>query len=311
MRPIHFVQKGADVARFEHLVRCDLAWELFLPEWPGDLPTGDSRQCLSLARWFWDNLGRVGGRLRPEIREPIVCVVPALTAVAREFVIRLASFWSDQVLWLTQSNSVEGGFEMSDNLWVAPVYDVMDAPDPGSMHAHFRELYEDAEEARYMMPALGVGRAFMRVERVLPGHATARLHSHSAVDEYYLILSGRGTLRMGAHDRVVGPHQMIGKPTGPDLTSHLVADQGEVLTVLDIEVWPDASLRSKDVVSYPDFNEILYRGPGWGAVATEDSLRRPDDFWAHYDDGYRRHADGSWEAREIPGTMTRILNDKD
>lgn len=306
MRPIYFVQEGPHMSRFEHLVRCDLAWGLFLPQSPGDVPTGDSRQCLSLARWFWDTMGQMGGRLRPESSEPIICVVPPLTIVAREFVIRLASFWADQVLWLTPKESVEGGFEMSDNLWVAPVYDVMNSPKSDSIKSHFRELYEESEQAlSYMMPALGVGRAFMRVEVVPPGHATARLHSHSAVDEYYLILSGRGTLRMGIHDRVVGPHQMIGKPTGPDLTSHLVADQGEVLTVLDIEIWPDASLRTKDVVSYPDFNEILYRGPGWGAIATEDSLRPPGDFLAHYDDGYRRHGDGSWEAREIPGTVTR------
>lgn len=111
---------------------------------------------------------------------------------------------------------------------------------------------------------------------------------------------------MGTHAVPVGPGLLIGKPTGPDLTSHLVADTEEVLTILDIEVWPDASLSTKDVVSYPDFNEILFRGPGWGAITAENGLRHPKDFWEHYDDGYRRNPDGSWDPKEIPGTLPRV-----
>ena len=44
--------------------------------------------------------------------------------------------------------------------------------------------------------------------------------------------------------------------------------------MLDMEVWPDASLSVKDVVHYPDFGEILWRGPGWRAVHSEEGLRR-------------------------------------
>lgn len=311
MRPINFVERsGAEQATVKieglrPLVRWDLAWVLFLPDSPGELPAGDSRQSLPLARWYWETMGRIGGRLRPQDGGPIWCVVPPLSPGAQEFTTRLASFWSDEIYWLT-ADEMEGGITGgSENRWLAPIYDISPSPQAGTLRAKFGEVDLDGEEAWFAMPALGVGRAFFRVEVIPPGKATARLHSHSAVDEYYLVLSGRGSLRMGGHAIAVGPQQLIGKPTGPDLTSHLVADQGDVLTVLDMEVWPDATLSAKDVVSYPDFNELFYRGLGWGAIAPQDGLVNPDDFRQHYDVGYRRQSDGTWEPQAIPGTVAR------
>ncbi|WP_139061539.1 cupin domain-containing protein [Sulfobacillus thermosulfidooxidans] len=170
----------------------------------------------------------------------------------------------------------------------------------GAISAHGRN-----EAAHYVMPLLGVGRAFMRVEIVPPGSATARLHSHSAVDEYYLVLSGRALLRMGSHELEVGPGTLIGKPTGPDLTSHLVTSLGESITVLDMEIWPDRELRSKDIVYYPDQHELLWRGEGWRGAQVFSSLSSAEDLFQHYDDGYVRQDDGSWRSANIPGTAPR------
>lgn len=311
MRPINFIARSfldhlmPEGEALRPLVRWDLAWALFLPDSPGELPAGDSRQSLPLARWYWETMGRIGGRLRSQDEGPVWCIVPPLSPAAQEFATRLASFWSDEIYWLTADDPETGCPAEAENCWLAPVYDVTTLPQAGTLRAHFGEVDQHGEEAWYAMPALGVGRAFFRVEVIPPGKATARLHSHSAVDEYYLVLSGRGTLRMGAHAIAVGPQQLIGKPIGPDLTSHLVADQGDVLTVLDMEVWPDATLSAKDVVSYPDFNELFYRGSGWGAIAPQDGLSNPEDFRRHYDEGYRRKSDGNWEPQAIPGTVPR------
>lgn len=302
MRAIAFVGHPSAVPPGDPEVRWDLAWALFLPQSPGDLPNGDSRQCLPLANWFWDTMGRLGGRLRPDEDGTLWCVVPPLSEAAREFVIRLASFWADDVFWRHADDSSDDALE---NVWMPPLYDVNSNASSGILYKKFRESEADGEEARYAMPLLGLGRAFMRVEVIPPGKATARLHSHSAVDEYYLVLEGHGTLRMGGHAVAVHPHHLIGKPIGPDLTSHLVADRGETLVVLDMEIWPDTRLTAKDLVAYPDFNEILYRGPGWGAIAAEDLLMHPQDFRRHYEDGYKRRSDGTWESRAIPGTLPR------
>ncbi len=65
---------------------------------------------------------------------------------------------------------------------------------------------------------------------------------------------------MGTHVTQVGPGSHIGKPTGPDLNSHLVASLGESLTLLDIEISPDSSLKAKDLVHCPDIRELFWRG---------------------------------------------------
>src|SRR5216117_4299341 len=60
---------------------------------------------------------------------------------------------------------------------------------------------DDDKYQRFFMPLLGPGRAFFRVEEISNGQSAARYHSHSEVDEYYLILDGSGTLRY--HDKDV------------------------------------------------------------------------------------------------------------
>lgn len=56
------------------VIRWDLAWALFLPESAGDLPAGDGKQVVPLARWFWETMGQLGGRLRQDSPETIWCV---------------------------------------------------------------------------------------------------------------------------------------------------------------------------------------------------------------------------------------------
>lgn len=279
-------------------VRWDLAWPLFLPDAVGDLPKGDGKQVVPLARWFWETMGGVMGRLRPEGPDTVCCVVPTLTPAAEDLVIRLASFWSDMVLDHRQGSA-------NDNCWRAPLLDVFANGQESAAQMRMTEIYGPNEIARYAMPLLGVGRAFMRVEVVPPNSATARLHSHSAVDEYYLVLAGRALLRMGSHEIEVGPGTLIGKPTGPDLTSHLVTSLGESVTVLDMEIWPDREFRTKDIVFYPDQQEVLWRGEGWRGAQVVSTLGSADDLMRHYDDGYVREDDGGWQPADIPGTEPR------
>lgn len=279
-------------------VRWDLAWPLFLPEAVGDLPAGDGKQVVPLARWFWETMGRIAGRLRPDGPEVVWCVVPSLTPAAEDFVIRLASFWSDTVVDYRQEHN-------DKNCWRAPVLDVFGEGIQSAAQMRMTEVYGPDEVARYAMPLLGVGRAFMRVEVVPPNSATARPHSHSAVDEYYLVLAGRALLRMGSHELEVGPGTLVGKPTGPDLTSHLVTLLGTSVTVLDIEIWPDREFRTKDIVYYPDQREVLWRGEGWRGAQVVSALESADDLSRHYDDGYIREDDGSWRPANIPGTDPR------
>jgi uncharacterized cupin superfamily protein len=305
MPTIVLVDDWDDAAPPEPAVRWDLAWRLFLPTSPADLPPHAARDVEAIAGWYWDAMGQVGGFMKPASPPVFHLLPPGLTPAAQELVIRLASCWAGEVYWSTAAAVRAGQPPTGPNLWMPPVADVNAAPAADTLGARLTERDPTRYEARFLMPVLGVGRAFMRVETVPPGHASARLHSHSAVDEYYLVLAGHATLRMSGHAVPVGPGALVGKPSGPDLTSHFVADRGEAVVILDMEVWPDRRHRTKDVVLYPDFQEVLWRGEGWGAIASSAALHDVADFRAHYSDGYRRGVDGSYEPADLPGAPAR------
>jgi uncharacterized cupin superfamily protein len=237
--------------------------------------------------------------------EPLWFVVPPLTPAAQEYVTRIASFWADEIYHVSDVHHPE---IHSGNLWMPPVVNTTQEPPEGSLDRHL-EFSDATAQMRFFMAHMGFGRAAIGVDIVNPGSAKGRLHSHSAVDEYYVVLQGTGTLRMGPHETPVGPGALIGKPTGPDLPSRIVADRGEALTILDIEVWPEAGYHSKDVVHYPDFGEVMLRGSGWGAITPTESLLPRDDLGKHYEDGYWRKQDGTWEPKQIPGAPARSASE--
>jgi uncharacterized cupin superfamily protein len=204
-----------------------------------------------------------------------------------DFMLRLVSFWGDDV-------RVMKGESVSENLWKSPVINVYDdeSVDGGERSLMMKDGAGSID--RFLMPLLGPGRAFFRVEVIEKEENAARFHSHSDVDEYYLILDGKGTLRYNGKEMEVKRGDLVAKPTGPDATSQFIADRGEKMRILDMEVWHQRPYYSKDVVLNPDFNEVIMRGPGWGAIVPAESLITSEDFRSHYDEGYRRSKDGSW-----------------
>jgi len=190
-----------------------------------------------------------------------------MDANALEFVIRLASFWADEVY--TKKDGT-----MSENLWRKPVVDLFDDKRVGAEGALTHPLDDAGSTELNLMPLLGPGRSFFSVQVIEKGEISARQHSHSSVDEYYLILEGKGTLKFNGRKVEVKAGDIVGKPTGPDAATHLLANRGERLRILDMEIWPQRFQGfSKDIVSYPDFKEIMMRGSGWGARIPIESLK--------------------------------------
>jgi uncharacterized cupin superfamily protein len=273
-----------DSAR-EGAIRIDLAWQLFFESKP-NLPVGDAARLFPFANWLWEELGRKAGYLNKRSGKELILAIPALDQEALDFLLRLASFWADEVY--VKKNEV-----ISGNLWKKPVVNVLDdiALD-GSERTLVRK--NDQGTQRFLMPLLGPGRTFFRVTLIQNGESAARFHSHSEVDEYYLVLSGSGTLRYNNNEVIVRKGDLVSKPIGPDSTSQLIADQGEPLRILDMEIWPGTPNTTKGLIRVPDFNEILMRGPGWSSLIPLEALLPSDDFWKHYSEGYRRQKDGSW-----------------
>ncbi|MBO0887595.1 cupin domain-containing protein, partial [Candidatus Bathyarchaeota archaeon] len=274
-----------DESAGEGAIRVDLAWQLFF-ETKTSIPQGHGGRLIPFTNWIWDELGKKAGHLNRNARGDLTLAIPALDQAALDFLVRIASFWASEV-YLRKAG------KLSENLWRKPIVNVFDDADLDASERALLAKDGDSSD-RFFMPLLGPGRAFFRVETIQNGESAARYHSHSAVDEYYLILQGSGTLRYNDKETLVKPGDLIGKPTGPDAASQLIADRGELLRILDMEVWHDRAYFSKDVVWNPDFGEILLRGPGLRVLFPAEALLAGDDFQKHYDEGYRRNKDGSW-----------------
>jgi hypothetical protein len=133
--------------------------------------------------------------MRLDRADPVWFVLPPLTPAAEEYVARIASFWDDDVYWVSESGERSGA-----NLWKPPVADLLreSSESPLDIALKGEEQYGPGRN-RVIFPHVGFGRLHIMIVEVAPGGASTRLHSHSADDEYYYILSGKATLRMGSH----------------------------------------------------------------------------------------------------------------
>src|SRR5947209_8633827 len=185
-------------------VRADLAWELFFKS-KTEMPKGHGEPLLPFANWFWDEMGQRAGRLLKYSKGEATVTVPPLAPEALDFVVRLASFWSDEV-YLRKRGSLSG------NMWRRPVVNVFDDDTREGAERALASRKEPGSIDRFLMPLLGPGRAFFRIRVVEKDESAARFHSHSHVDEYYLILTGKGTLRYNGSETEVKSGDLIGKP---------------------------------------------------------------------------------------------------
>ncbi len=102
----------------ERSVRADLAWELFFNS-KTKMPKGHGEPLLPFANWFWDEMGQRAGRLMKYSKGEATVTIPPLAPEGLDFVVRLASFWADEV-YLRRRGSLSG------NMWRRPVVNVLD-----------------------------------------------------------------------------------------------------------------------------------------------------------------------------------------
>lgn len=275
-------------------VRVDIAVKLFYRGKAQISELGRGNAHYLFSNWLWQSLGERCGHLRKGSRDEVRIVIPDLDGPSLEFLARLISPWVDEI-------RMEENGAISGDMWAFPVSSLLAGGELGEDEQFLKIGNHHGQDQRFLMPLLGPTRLFARIETIPPGINSARLHSHSSVDEYYLVLDGEGTLRMNGRERVVRKGDFIAKPSLPENTSQILANRGEEMRILDMEVWPDSTISSKDLVDYPDHREFLLRGTGWGSAIPSDAAMPPGDIGKNYDSGYRRKWDGSWEGKEIEG----------
>lgn len=291
--------------RPEGAIRADVAWKLFLPEFMGDLPDLGKGRLEQFRHWLWWELSRKLGFLHKHPVDPVYILTPDLTEAGKEFMVRTCSLWSDEVFSISDTG---GKFDLDNtggNLWTPPVVNINVVPEKNSAIGKMHEATEGGVHTFYSH-VLGATRSYVRAYTIQKGNTYARFHSHTAREELYLVLKGKGTARIAGHTVNLVEGDLISKPTGPDIPSQLLADKGEDLRILDIEIWPEDERKSKDLVHYPDHAELDLFGEGWNLMIPSDSIMGFQDSMENYDKGYRRKNDGTWEPADIPGFRKRV-----
>jgi uncharacterized cupin superfamily protein len=102
--------------------------------------------------------------------------------------------------------------------------------------------------------ALGSEKIYVNIDFVKPGSKSTKYHSHSQQEEFFLILSGSGILRMDGEEIQIKTGDVISKPAGKDIAHQFINSGSEILQILD------AGTREKDdVATYPDENKVFIR----------------------------------------------------
>ena len=131
------------------------------------------------------------------------------------------------------------------------------APEPWDMTAEKMQI-----RSRFVGKAAGATELGASVHELLPGSTGFNLHAHYGMEELFVVLSGRPTLRTGSGEEELAPGDVVSMPPGMDGLHTFTNPTGELARVLAISTMP-----VPEVVVYPEIGKV--------GVATRDPFAAP------------------------------------
>lgn len=92
----------------------------------------------------------------------------------------------------------------------------------------------------------------LTVDTVPPGKRSCPYHLHHAQEEMFIVLRGRGTLRVAGELIPIGPGDVIAIPPGPEYPHHILNTSDEPLQYLSL-----STNQLPEVCEYPDSDKVL------------------------------------------------------
>lgn len=126
------------------------------------------------------------------------------------------------------------------------------ADEPWDMNAEKMQL-----RGRFVGKAAGAKELGASVYELLPGSTGFNLHAHYGMEELFVVLSGRPTLRTGSGEEELAPGDVVSMPRGLDGLHTFTNPTDELARVLAISTMP-----TPEVVIYPELGKV--------GVATRD-----------------------------------------
>ena len=105
---------------------------------------------------------------------------------------------------------------------------------------------------QYLGHCAGSERIYVNIDFLKPGAKSAKYHSHSAQEEFFLIMSGEGTLRFEGEEIPVKEGDFFAKP--PGAIHQFINTGGDILKILDVGTRPET-----DTITYPDEGVVLLK----------------------------------------------------
>jgi len=114
--------------------------------------------------------------------------------------------------------------------------------------------FESKMKSLLIGDALGSEKIYVNIDFVKPGGKSTMYHSHSRQEEFFLIMSGNGLLRINEEEIPVKTGDVISKPAGKNIAHQFINNSSEILQILDV-----GNRDKDDVAIYPDENKIFIR----------------------------------------------------
>ncbi len=105
--------------------------------------------------------------------------------------------------------------------------------------------------------AIGCEKIYVNMDYVKPGAESVKYHSHSKQEEFFLIISGKGILRINGEELSIKKGDVISKPSGKDISHQFINNSLEILQILDI-----GTREKDDIITYPDENVVYMKDKG-------------------------------------------------
>jgi uncharacterized cupin superfamily protein len=118
--------------------------------------------------------------------------------------------------------------------------------------------FESPLQTKFIGAMAGCEQLYVNIDHVKPGAVSTKYHSHSLQEEFFLILRGCATLRIGDQSITVKAGDFFAKPAGKGIAHQFINDGDQELEILDCGV-----KHKNDLVEYPDEQVLLVKEKGW------------------------------------------------
>lgn len=124
----------------------------------------------------------------------------------------------------------------------------------GRVPEEFVRTYAKGECTKLLGQAGGSRKIYVNIDTLPPGTYSAKYHSHTRQEEFFLILHGTGTLRLNGEERAIGEGDFIAKRSGEGNAHQFYNSGSAPLEILDI-----GTVETGDIAYYPDEKIYLLR----------------------------------------------------